>query len=322
MSGKGSLLATGSKNQKQNNNHTKKCISKKNIHLSLALTKIIIKRSCLNWSIAPLATSSPVRLTLNNGDDETTRIDFKRSLDISSLDGSSWRAVWFFLRIGDISGKMSRSPFQQCFCKILARSVEHLLRHLKYKELKRNWPPALYPRLTKHLKVSDVVWHYTLLHINAGGQRPASLPGTASGNKARPLSMYTLLKKTKNKHQLTFRWRGTHGRALTVAFAERRETGMSIQPELKELSTYTSRVTQSEGDFRRFKIQWAERPLRAFVWRNVPVRVEFYSCFYSQFDGCLVQRADINLPLIQSAQTVLSAERPAEHGLESRRGRL
>lgn len=63
-------------------------------------------------------------------------------------------------------------------------------------------------------------------------------------------------------------------------------------------------------------------PLRAFVWRNVPVRVEFYSCFYSQFDGCLVQHADINLPLIQSAQTVLSAERPAEHGLESRRGRL
>lgn len=152
-------------------------MSKKNIHPSLALTKIIIKRSCLNWSIAPLATSSPVRLTLNNGDDETTRIDFKRSLDISSLDGSSWRAVWFFLRIGDISGKMSRSPFQQCFCKILAR---------------RNWPPALYPRLTKHLKVSDVVWHYTLLHINAEGQRPASLPGTASGNKARPLSMYTL----------------------------------------------------------------------------------------------------------------------------------
>lgn len=90
---------------------------------------------------------------------------------------------------------MSRSPFQQCFCKILARSVEHLLRHLKYKELKRNWPPALYPRLAKHLKVSDVVWHYTLLHINAEGQRPASLPGTASGNKARPLSMYTLLKQ-------------------------------------------------------------------------------------------------------------------------------
>lgn len=61
----------------------------KNIHPSLALTKIIIKRSCLNWSIAPLATSSPVRLTLNNGDDERTRIDFKRSLDISSLEGSS-----------------------------------------------------------------------------------------------------------------------------------------------------------------------------------------------------------------------------------------
>lgn len=174
-------------------------MSKKNIHPSLALTKIIIKRSCLNWSIAPLATSSPVRLTLNNGDDERTRIDFKRSLDISSLDGSSWRAVWFYLRIGDISGKMSRSPFQQCFCKILARSVEHLLRHLKYKELKRNWPPALYPRLTKHLKVSDVVWHYTLLHINAEGQRPASLPGTASGNKARPLSMYTLFKKNKKQ---------------------------------------------------------------------------------------------------------------------------
>lgn len=172
-------------------------MSKKNIHPSLALTNIIIKRSCLNWSIAPLATSSPVRLTLNNGDDETTRIDFKRSLDISSLDGSSWRAVWFFLRIGDISGKMSRSPFQQCFCKILA-SVEHLLRHLK--ELKRNWPPALYPRLTKHLKVSDVVWHYTLLHINAGGQRPASLPGTASGNKARPLSVYTLYKKQTSAH--------------------------------------------------------------------------------------------------------------------------
>lgn len=32
-----------------------------------------------------------------------------------------------------------------------------------------------------------------------------------------------------------------------MVFAERRETGMSIQPELKELSTYTSRVTQSEG---------------------------------------------------------------------------
>lgn len=95
MSGKGSLLATGSKNQKQNNNHTKKKKKKwmskknKNIHPSLALTKIIIKRSCLNWSIAPLATSSPVRLTLNNGDDERTRIDFKRSLDISSLEGSS-----------------------------------------------------------------------------------------------------------------------------------------------------------------------------------------------------------------------------------------
>lgn len=93
MSGKGSLLATGSKNQKQNNNHTKKkkWMSKKNknIHPSLALTKIIIKRSCLNWSIAPLATSSPVRLTLNNGDDERTCIDFKRSLDISSLEGSS-----------------------------------------------------------------------------------------------------------------------------------------------------------------------------------------------------------------------------------------
>lgn len=93
MSGKGSLLATGSKNRKQNNNHTKKkngCQKKKkNIHPSLALTKIIIERSCLNWSIAPLATSSPVRLTLNNGDDERTRIDFKRSLDISSLEGSS-----------------------------------------------------------------------------------------------------------------------------------------------------------------------------------------------------------------------------------------
>lgn len=188
--------------------------------------------------------------------------------------GFTWGSVTY-------RGKMSRSPFQQCFCKILARSVEHLLRHLKYKELKRNWPPALYLRLTKHLKVSDVVWHYTLLHINAEGQRPASLPGTASGNKARPLSMYTLLKKnkTKNKHQLTFRWRGTHGSALTVAFAERRETGMSIQPELKELSTYTSRVTQSEGDFRRFRIQWAERPLRAFVWRNVPVRVSSTPAF-------------------------------------------
>lgn len=110
--------------------------------------------------------------------------------------GFTWGSVTY-------RGKMSRSPFQQCFCKILARSVEHLLRHLKYKELKRNWPPALYLRLTKHLKVSDVVWHYTLLHINAEGQRPASLPGTASGNKARPLSMYTLLKKTKQKTNIS-----------------------------------------------------------------------------------------------------------------------
>lgn len=186
--------------------------------------------------------------------------------------GFTWGSVTY-------RGKMSRSPFQQCFCKILARSVEHLLRHLKYKELKRNWPPALYLRLTKHLKVSDVVWHYTLLHINAEGQRPASLPGTASGNKARPLSMYTLLKKTKQKTNISSHLDEEEHMEAHSLWCLQKEEKQACLYSLNSKSWALIRVTQSEGDFRRFRIQWAERPLRAFVWRNVPVRVSSTPAF-------------------------------------------
>lgn len=229
--------------------------------------------------------------------------------------GFTWGSVTY-------RGKMSRSPFQQCFCKILARSVEHLLRHLKYKELKRNWPPALYLRLTKHLKVSDVVWHYTLLHINAEGQRPASLPGTASGNKARPLSMYTLLKKTKQKTNISSHldeeehmkehslWRLQKEEKQACLYSLNSKSWALIQVESPNQKETSEGLGYSE-------LKGLYGPLCGEMCQSI-----FYSCFHSQFDGCLVQRADINLPLIQSAQTVLSAERPAEHGLESRRGRL